>query len=193
MLFRNGIKCQICGRKFLAMGLQKTKLGSYAKDHSLCLECAKWAQLSENRPKDLEIIDGVAYKCLPHIRKEYGMHLGGEGKERLIIHPDGTYRFSNDIWTIGTIPERFRNILPNTGWWIDIKYLCRLKRGVLHCRGKMCYDRYHCFRYDYKQEYGIGPYNILPKDHVAGSENCKEFIDIRDITNYPYFNIEDAL
>ena len=39
MLFRNGIKCQICGRKFLAMGLQKTKLGSYAKDHSLCLEC----------------------------------------------------------------------------------------------------------------------------------------------------------
>lgn len=189
--FKKATKCQICGKRFWAHGWEMTPLATYAKGHSLCIECAKWQHLSENRPENMEVIDGVAYDVQPYIKKEYGMHLGGNGELKCLVHADGTSRVSNDVWVIGKIPERFLELFPQTAWWTKPKYAKRLQRGVLHCKGRMCYDRYHCFRYDYTQEFENGPYNIPPKEHIVGSEHCREFINIQDITNYPYFNIED--
>ena len=190
-LFSHSTQCSICGKRFWAHDIMANSLAKYAKEKSLCLECAKWMQLSEYRPFNLEIIDGVAYKVFPLTEKEPGACLGGKGKLKCIIHADGTSCVSNDIWTIGKVPERFYDLFPRTGWWIKNWYKARLLKGALHCKGKMCYDRYHCFRYDYTQEFDTGPFNIPPKDHIVGSENCKQFINILDIENYPPFNTED--
>ena len=106
---------------------------------------------------------------------------------------DGTALMSNDVWNKGAIPIRFQSWFPDTAYSISKKTYKKLIRGRMGCRARGCFDRYHCYRYDYKREFAEGPYNAIPKDWIVGEERCPAFIDLREIKNFDYIDINDIL
>ena len=192
--FHKPIVCNHCGRKFWNHGWAFSPLAEFANKHGVCLECAKWLQFASKRQKGVEVIDGVVWRILPKQEKRYGAILGGKGKNVYILKKDGTAIESNDIWQIGTVPELFRERIPDTAYWVtDKKMGKRLVSENFQCEGRQCYDRYHCYRYDYTQEFEDGPFNKIPKDWVVGNERCGSFINIQCIAGYDYYNINDIL
>ncbi len=154
----------------------------------LCPDCQVWEDLINNKPKELEVVAGVAYKVYPKTKKQWGAHLGNNGLTKHILKKDFSTIESNDIWEIGTVPFQFRNKLPDTGWWIKtpkiIKRLVRRRR----CKAPMCYDRYRCLWFDYTVEFTeFGPFDTIPTEHKIGSEKCSRFVDILDIEHYDQF------
>lgn len=184
--------CPICKRKYWKYAAGKGRLAKISQERSVCLECAKWLDLAENHPDGYEVIDGVVYKIFPKTKKTYATILGGNGVIKCVIRPDGTGITSNDVWTIGKVPERFLHLFPNTGWWIPSKYKYRTKY-VVQCKNKTCFDRYHCIRYDYHQEFAEGPLNVPPLEWIVGDEKCPAFINILDVRNYNYFDTNDPM
>lgn len=192
--FHKPIVCNQCGKKFWNHGWAFSPLGEFAKRKEVCLECARWLDYIRKQHKDHIIIDGVIYRVLPKQKKAYGVILGSKGKIKFILKKDRTAIESNDIWVVGTIPELFRDKLPDTGWWVTDKTMGkRLVSEDFKCEGRQCYDRYHCYRYDYTQEFEEGPFNAIPKDWIVGDERCGSFVNIQCIKGYDYYNIKDIL
>ncbi len=178
-------KCPCCNRLFwdftsTADGhdFDKTWKGT------LCNDCACWMEYIKSEKPHMEIIAGTCYDFLP---PQYdwgpGDTLGG-GHMKYILKKDGSIKKSNDIWKIGEVPQRFRDVLQDTGWWITRRLFLRLRRGMFECGNKGCFDRYHCLRYNVKKEYDGGPYNRIPRNWCVGDEKCPSFCNILEIENY---------
>ena len=184
--------CSCCGKKYWDFA---ASFRNHAQDSAwqgdLCDDCASWIKYINSSDDNLEVIAGVCYNFLPPQREiKPGDTLGG-GRMKYILKKNGEIKKSNDIWKIGEVPQALRDKLPDTGWWISRKLFRRLKQRAFQCKNKGCYDRYHCLRYNIKQEYVNGPYNKIPRSWCVGGENCPSFCNILEIQHYDNFESID--
>ena len=176
------IICEECGKKVRDCFNANSSVYQKMIAESLCYECAYWKNIIENWKDTYYVIDGICYDFQPfHDGNEANIMLGSNGKNYYALTTECHAIHSNDVWVKGTVPERFRDILKDSAYHITGDAYNILSNGCHICKNKGCYDRYHCFFYDYRNEYGIGPYNVIPRNWVAGNEHCKSFIDIRKI------------
>ena len=153
------------------------------KKNNVCYECAFWEELIAYPPEYMEVINQQCLRLHPVAnKKDKTLTLGGKGKMRYFMRTDGSLIQSNDIWTIGTIPERFISQLPTTAVEITLKAYRQLKKSSKKCYARGCMDRYHCFRYDRALENDEkGSFNAIPPKWNVGDEHCGFFINIQDI------------
>lgn len=181
------LECSMCGRKYSTFAFDdSSRLFRIMQNRNVCYKCAFWQDIIDNRPEHLEIVRGIAYRFLPYQYERLPNYiLGNGGRVMYILGRDGIAKKSNDVWEIGEVPQHFREKLPNTAYLVDKNIYTRSQRRVsLSCNKVGCFDRYHCYFYDYKQEYETGPYNKVPKDWTVGGEKCPTFINICKIPDY---------
>ena len=179
-------KCKYCGKKIYSTEFTP-KLD---KSQLVCGECAYWNNLINTPNQYIEVINYTAFEFLPYQEPGLGKILG---ETMYILRKNGEVAMSNDVWEKGKIPDRFLSYFPNTAYAISKKIYRKLSKGKMGCWAKGCFDRYHCYRYDYKKEIGKEPYNIVPKDWTVGNEHCPAFINILDIKGLEFFDINDIL
>ena len=181
-------KCDVCGKKFVHYERPPKNdddLTVYTSKHNVCYECAFWLTFIDNKPKELQVANGIAYKIFPFIEEPtLSMLLGGNGKKRFFVTKDRQVIKSNDVWVVGTIPQHFRDKLPDTGWFCNKSVYGRILRFNKMCKEVGCLDRYKCFRFRTDLELENGPYNTLPKGWETGDEHCGFFVNTEGIENY---------
>ncbi|NDV63966.1 hypothetical protein [Bacteroides sp. 224] len=169
--------CSICGDSYDLEEFQKQlPLTQLMKQRNICFKCAFWLDKIENPNPNREIIDGQHCTFHPS-QNERSYFQGCGGREFYILRNDKSLAMSNNVWFQGKIPDRFRESLPNTAQFISKRTYTKLKNNSFQCKAKGCWDRYHCLRYDISIEEGAGPWNIIPKTHNPGEENCESFIN----------------
>lgn len=185
-IFPSITRCKMCGNLFILQGfIEKSRMTRLMEKHHICCECAYWKNLIDYPPKGLEVVYDVALKIMPFVeKKDRTAILGGKGKTKYYMRMDGTVFKSNDVWTLGKIPLRFRDSLPITAWEIDSKTYKKICNMPLSCHSKECLDRYRCLRYRCIEERGKKPYNNVPLKWKAGGEHCIYFIDHAKINGY---------
>lgn len=182
-------KCNACGKKYLRMEYKLKKeiseVHNYVKEHEVCFECGYWLYLIEHKPEGLQIANGICYKILPFVEKPgFTIMLGSKGKTFFFVTKEKEVIKSNDVWRIGKIPERFRDRLPDTGWFCDRRVYEKLSKFNKPCKAMGCLDRYKCFRFNTELELENGPFNEVPKNWITGGEHCKHFLNTDLIENY---------
>lgn len=171
-------KCKICGApQNLDSFDQRAIITKKMANEQLCFNCAFWKDKVDNPVPGREIIDGCHYTFHPWIENRHGF-MGHAGQSYYILHNDGTVLRSNNVWFQGTIPERFKAMLPDTAKIITKEAYDRIsKEGQFHCPKKGCWDRHHCFFYHAEEHEADGPYNIVPDNYKVGGEKCELFLD----------------
>ena len=180
------ITCTKCGKKmYLLAHDPDSEICRLMKERQLCYDCAYWIHLASHPKEYMQIIAGIYYTFYPPVpKRKLGEMLGGRGMKYIYLK-DGSILKSNDIWRVGMIPERFRDILPDTAWWIDKESFHKLRRiEPFTCTNQGCYDRYHCYWFDIRSEYQRGPWNIVPRTHIPGKEHCPSFINLAKFKHY---------
>lgn len=130
----------------------------------------------------LEVINGICLQVNPlvtEVDKTYV--LGSKGKKRYFMRPDWSVIVSNDVWTVGIVPDRFKDLFPNTLIEITYKAYKKLEINNKKCRSRACFDRYECFRFDRSLEQQHGAFNSIPKTWKRGAEKCGAFIGFNEI------------
>ncbi len=182
------LKCEYCGKRLY--GIDPGSDMAKGKEPCICPQCNYWIKLTKKSKRHIEIIQGVVYEFLSWKTPKYGQMLG---QTMYILRKNGEIACSNHVWEKGKVPALFREHFPDTAYIISKKIYNNLSKGNLKCWAKGCYDRYHCIRYDYRQEFGGEPYNIIPRDWIVGNEHCPAFVNILDIKGYEFFDINDNL
>lgn len=172
-------KCSQCGRRILEQGyLVENRLSHIMRKDRICYDCAFWQDLADYPPKHLEIVGNVAMKICPVAdRRNKTILLGGKGKMRFFMRENWRVFQSNDIWIIGTVPERFRKLFEPTAVEISREAFCKLQSNHKKCNARACFDRYNCFRYNLELEKD-GPFNKIPVNWPKRGERCRYFIDM---------------
>lgn len=171
--------CSACGKKIVKLGLdEKSRLVYLMNRDNICYDCAYWEELIEYPPRYMEVLGEKCIKVCPMAdSKDKTLILGGKGKTRYFMRNNQDLLCSNDIWTIGDIPERFRPRLPATLREITKTAYKKLSRTTKTCNARACFDRYYCFRYNLALEDGKGAFNKVPGNWKIGGEHCGFFID----------------
>lgn len=180
----NGVRfCKSCGARMLFQGYDlRQRLSRIMSEKEICYECAYWIEIIEYPQNNLEVVDNKLLRILPIVpRRDKSMLLGNNGKMRYFMRPDHTLFKSNDVWLIGTIPERFREKFQETAFELTSNAYRLLSKDPNRCIARGCFDRYQCLRYKLEIEALNGPYNIIPKNWKTGDEHCKYFIDAKNI------------
>lgn len=184
-------KCSICGKRVCNAFFDKeSPIYLQMVEKNCCYDCAYWEDLIANPPENMEVVNQTLYDFKPYIEPKLGMFLG---QTMWILKKDGTPMMSNDVWNKGKIPLQFRDRLPDTAYEVSKKTYKKLTTGRMGCRSVGCFDRYHCYRYDYRHEFGQAPYNRVPRDWIVGDEGCPAFINLREIKHFDYIDINDIL
>lgn len=182
----NGVQaCKCCGTRMLLQGYNtRNRITHIIQKQKVCYECAFWKDIIEYPPQYLEVIGNKCLKIYPIAnKKDKTLILGGKGKMRYFARSDYSVFQSNDIWTIGTIPDRFIAALRPTAVEVTLKAYRQLLHNSKKCQARACLDRYHCFRYNLELEQETGPYNFIPANWKIGNEHCKSFISFNEILN----------
>jgi len=103
-------KCNICGGDYRENYAEGEHLSKILELH-LCFTCAFWSLKVENPPAI--IIDGVGYSL------GSGKQGGMGGRRFDIKKNDGETITTNDLWTCGIIPERWREKLKDNAEFIN--------------------------------------------------------------------------
>lgn len=173
--------CKICGET-------KDNLNGYNPNseiyqtmirHQVCYHCAYWIYLSENHPIGYEVIGGVLYDVHPYVQIPYNKIKGSMGKEFYIYKNNGSVLRTNNLWNLGQIPIHFLGQHPDTARFITSRIFRKMINDNHICNARGCWDRYHCFRYNFKNEIN-GPFNEVPASHKIGDEHCPSFVNIHD-------------
>lgn len=182
-LFSGVRLCKCCGTRMLFQGYNTQNHLTYIMEKKqVCYECAFWQDIIQYPPEYLEIIDNKCLRVYPVAnKKDKTLILGGKGKMRYFIRPDYSVFRSNDIWTIGTIPDRFASKFHPTAIEVTLKAYRQLQQNNKRCQARACLDRYHCFRYNLALEQETGPYNSIPANWKVGNERCRSFISFNEI------------
>lgn len=176
----NGIRfCKLCGARMLFQGYhEEHRISMLMHKHKICYECAWWEEFIKFPLANSEVVNGKVLKICPEIdKKEKHVRLGGKGKLRYFyLENKGISIRSNDVWAIATVPERFRDRVPDTA--IELSNMGYTKtKDKKRCYSKACYDRYNCFRYNIQKEIKEGgPYNTIPGFWKPGASQCKYFL-----------------
>lgn len=177
-----GIKhCSHCHSRYFAQGYNtEDRITMMMDRYKICYDCAYWQNIINYPPKNMEIIGNKCMIVLPFVeKKDKSMLLGGQGKKRFFARYDLSLVCSNDVWSIGTVPEIFRGQLKSTLFEINEKTYNKIKRNGHKCSARGCFDRYHCLRYSIELEKDhIGEFNKIPPAWRIGNEHCPDFIDM---------------
>lgn len=178
--------CSRCGKRYFTYNMYtNSEIYRLMEQKHLCWECAYWEQFIMVPPDHLEVIGNQCYQIFPFVESpDMFQILGGGGKIRYLLKRDGTCSKVNDIWWLNTIPWQYQQQLKSTGWWVTKKFYERFIRMKKPCTAKGCLDRYHCYRYQYQQEFGTAPYNKMPLDWIVGDEHCPAFLPLKEIKDY---------
>lgn len=179
----------MCGKKFLRIDHPirngAETLARIVKEKDICYECAFWTNLIDEPPDGLQVTGGKCYNVLPFIENPtIYMTLGSGGNTRYFLTNDYELIKSNDVWFIGTIPQRFKEHLPNTGWFCSKKVYEKWSNFNGRCYERGCFDRYKCLRFKTEIEIQEGAFNSLPPVWKYGDECCRDFINTDEIENY---------
>lgn len=159
--------CSLCGKPIDIRNYDvQSEFTKYMLSHKLCFECAFWEYYADHLNSESTIIDGCWY--ITQKRKSY--------LQPSYIFTKNRKMLSVDKIKVGTLPDKLKKRYPNNAIFIDLPTYLRLHDKVFLCHSKGCWDRYHCALYNMDLEKD-GPWNIVPKDHVPGQENCESFID----------------
>lgn len=171
-------KCRICGSEYdLTMYDPRYPETQVMAADNVCHECAYWQTAPVWKDSDTEIIDGRVFK----VKGSYRRKIFGTGTLRtqspFAIYAKGErliYK-ANTIWLQERIPERFRDMHPDTAMFVKVNSRAAEKVNLgYRCPRKGCFDRYSCALYDAKSE--TEPWNEVPKTHTPGSEKCPIFV-----------------
>lgn len=168
--------CSCCEKEDnYALYKTQTELLPYMIEHHVCYECAFWLNIIDNPIYGQEIVDGHFFVVHPSSLRPYHVLNFYNGREFYIRHKkDGSLLKSNNVEYKGEIPTRFRKSLPDTADFLVLMHWQKLKNTPFTCASRGCWDRYNCLRYDQSIETD-GPFNVVPKNHAPGSENCPSF------------------
>ncbi len=176
--------CQKCDKKIWMPGFNTQNHITHIMDKkNLCYDCAFWEELIAYPPEYMEIVNNQCLRLHPvGNNKDKTLILGGKGKMRYFMRHDGSLIQSNDIWVVGTIPERFASQLPATAVEITSKAFKKLTTSNRKCFARACFDRYNCFRYDRSLENDErGAVNAIPPKWKVGDEHCGFFLNIEEV------------
>lgn len=177
-------RCRQCNAMVLIQVYDANdKIARLMNKEGLCYDCAYWENVYRNPPKDIEFLGNRCLKILPMVKKrDKTMLLGGKGKLRYFVRNDLSVIRSNDIWTIGTVPENYREKLPSTIREITNAAYKKLSKHSRKCMARGCFDRYNCIRYRIELENDhIGAFNEVSPFWKVGGENCKDFVNTKEI------------
>lgn len=84
-------------------------------------EKVSWLEHGNRTPTGQHCIrvEGHHFVALPGIVKPEGF-MGHGGRIMRWIDSEGFVHESNDVWSQGDIPERFRDRLPDNAWWLPV-------------------------------------------------------------------------
>ena len=110
--------CKECGEKVESEKWCKSFAEKIEKEH-LCFHCDFWMEKVElkDRPNSVRV-NGNAYWLEPDRSEGYRGFLGFGGAEFRIKFNDGRYVVSHNLWHNGTVPERFRDRLPDNAEFV---------------------------------------------------------------------------
>jgi hypothetical protein len=151
------------------------------KQNVMCFSCTYWSdQLSSNNSLH-HIINGQLWVFNPWIYYDehpvFPEYVGHKGEAFYIMLNNKDVIRSNNVSLLGDIPHYFRQSNPDTARFITSKaYKIIKNHPFFKCQSKGCWDRYHCYWYDERNEVN-GPWNIIPKSHVIGEECCEIFLE----------------
>ena len=173
--------CNICGYVDNMNGYNQQchLLKSMKKEH-ICHKCAYWLDIIRHPPINMEVIGGVVYVANPFVHRPLQVIKGHFGKEYYIRKYDGSVWRINNLWTLGKIPDRFLQELPDTANFLSLMTYQKLSKDNHKCFAKGCWDRYHCLRYNLQIEKD-GAFNTVPTSHLIGDEQCPSFINIDEL------------
>lgn len=176
--------CKSCGKRILVQGYNRqNRFAHIMSQKQICYECAFGEDIIAFPPEHMEIIKNTCVRILPFIQnKDKSMILGGKGKRKFFMRADWSLFQSNDIWTIGVIPDRYREKLQPTVFEISQYLYNRLAKNNKRCQAIACFDRYHCFRYKFELECDKS-YNKIPVKWKTGDERCRDFINMNRLTD----------
>lgn len=178
--------CSRCGKPYFAHNMYtNSEIYQLMNNKQICWECAYWERFLIAPPDNLEVIGNKCYQIFPFVKSpDIYQILGGEGEVRYLLKRDGACFKSNDIWWLNIIPWQYQQKLQPTGWWVTKKFYQGVQKMKKPCTARGCLDRYHCYRYQYRQEFALAPYNKVPRDWIVGGEHCPAFLPLKDIQGY---------
>lgn len=188
--------CEKCGKKEMLNNppCHNEIISRIMLSKCFCYECAFWEAIKDRKLGDCQIIEGICYLIYPAVKGDaiYLNILGQNGRDMYLLKRDGSVLHSNDVWVIGKVPERYRNILCDTAWLITKRAYNIIRNSKSMCKKRGCMDRYHCYLYDISIEKD-GPFNKITRDYIVGSEHCGRFVNItRDIIRYDVLHQIDS-
>lgn len=173
--------CQKCGKDYKHIYRKPTNEHSIkAKQQQLCFSCAYWADLLASEIPNRVIINGYHYIVEEWTR--YLLLVKTNKPFKFIRMEDGRVIKVGVVTCQGKIPEVWLDKFPNNATDITRQEFSRLKYHPRpNCKAIGCWDRYHCFWYDIKQEEEKGAWNIVPENHTVGGEECPNFVNKKNV------------
>lgn len=175
-------KCAICKQpKNTLSQSPRSKLLSMMVKNNVCTSCAFWLRVISENTDDIIIIEGVCYRIIdtPLTSEQEGIESFNVCSPPISIYINGVSKRIYAYMVIGDIPKVFENKLNKSAKIIrDYKTFRKLYANQgMRCGRKGCWDRYHCVWYNADEMEPDGPWNIVPKKHIIGDENCEVFVD----------------
>lgn len=131
-----------------------------------CWECSFWLYTARFPKEHFQVINNQYFSFPPEIK------IGG--RVRHILTTEGLIISSTEYFNYGFIPERFAHLFPTTANFINGTFLRKLKANHgFNCKRLGCWDRLHCLWFNEANK----NWNVIPKDHVIGNEECPMFIN----------------
>lgn len=109
--------CKVCGVSHFSTSF--TSRDELVRNH-WCFSCNYWMERVElaSNPNSLRV-DGVQYQFCP-MSKGDSRSLGFGGRFFRIKTNDGRLLETNNLWLNGSIPEPFREMLPDNAVFVDV-------------------------------------------------------------------------
>lgn len=109
--------CKKCGRMFGASYEKETKAKMLAA--GICFSCNFWTEYVQQRDNPRIARIKGAHWCANPTSKEDSRFLGCGGRKFRIRWRDGREEETNNLWHQGTIPEHFRDELPDNADFVE--------------------------------------------------------------------------
>ena len=163
----NLFKCSLCGaQENKSFYRSVNSISELIKKEYLCFSCAFWTDMINNPIRDGCIYKSCYYKALPTDDPIKGLVCW--------VFEIKTHQVKQvKLVSYGKIPSNFLPALSNEYRVITQKTLEEINSS--RCFSKGCLDRYTCMRYELWKE--KRPFNKVPKNYIAGTEKCYQFIN----------------
>ena len=159
--------CNQCGQIVNLRDYSQSDTVASMYDQSLCFGCHYWRDLILRPLPDFQIINNQYFSFRP-LSDNYPKENLDKSRIRHIITTDGQILSSIDYYNYGSIPEAFRDALPNTAVFItNRQYNFFQHNKYFECRHHGCWDRRTCLWFK-----GISSWNQIPITHKEGAEKC---------------------